>query len=127
MGWSSLAGRLRLIGRASRQNSFLQTLYEINKLILRANEARTLLEQACHLLVTGRDYPLVWIGLVKDGEMTIKPCAQASALDKADKESPHFFRLGEAELGDNPIGQALHTGMMILSPDLARERIIMPI
>jgi hypothetical protein len=56
------SSRLQLEAQARYQQSLLRTLSQVNQLIVRATDPQTLLEQACKLLVTGRSYPLVWIG-----------------------------------------------------------------
>lgn len=67
--------------RARLHQSLLRTASQINQLIVQTNEARALLDQVCRLLVSQRDYPLVWIGLLDShpGAMPrrIRPAAQA--------------------------------------------------
>jgi two-component system phosphate regulon sensor histidine kinase PhoR len=60
--------RLQLEARARYQSSLLHTLSQINQLIIRSNNAQTMLEQAASLLASQRDYALVWIGLVEAGQ-----------------------------------------------------------
>jgi PAS domain S-box-containing protein len=86
--------------------SFLQTLHEINRLIVRSTHPQTMLQQSCELLVSRQEYRLAWIGKYDDNNKPIPPIALAGFTD-ADLEliSDHIGGLSAYEVLEqgNPI------------------------
>ena len=116
------SSRLQLEAQARYQQSLLRTLSQINQLVVRASNPHTLLEQACKLLVTGRNYPLAWIGTLDAENLNVQPAAVAG--ERADQ-------LTLTEFGDHsapadsrsltPAGMVAHTGKPVLLERISQE------
>jgi len=55
----------------------LQTLHEINRLIVRSDDKRAMLQQACEVFVNNPEYHLAWIGIFDDGGQLQAPLVMA--------------------------------------------------
>jgi PAS domain S-box-containing protein len=60
-----LSTHLQLEARAQYQLGLLRTISQINQLILRLDQPKELLQKSCELLAQGRDYAIIWIGLLE--------------------------------------------------------------
>ncbi len=118
-GLGVLASRIQLESRARYYYSLFHTLSQIHQLISHSNNARGLLEGACHLLATGREYPLVWIGLVQNGQDAMDPAAwggpQSHFLDSI------TIQQDKTTLVSGPTSQALKTGQAALAEDISKD------
>jgi PAS domain S-box-containing protein len=110
--------RLQLEARARYHYSLLRTLSEINQLILRTNEPRALIEMACSLLVSGRDYSLVWIGLGDARSETIQADACAGQACELGRQQ-RIDLSGPAGRSDHPAAQALRTRRSVVVANTA--------
>lgn len=66
-----------LLKREQRLSQILRTVTDINQLIVREQDYRKLLSEACSLLVVGQGYSFAWIGLLEPDNVTLKLVAQA--------------------------------------------------
>ncbi len=116
------SSRLQLEAQARYQQSLLRTLSQINQLVVRAKDPKTLLEQACQLLEIGRSYPMVWIGTL-DSEFPIVQLA-AVAGQKADQLTLIEFSSQPDRTGSVPATPAYavaRTGKQTLLADIRQE------
>jgi PAS domain S-box-containing protein len=118
-GLGVLTRRIQLESRARHYYSLFSTLSQIHQLISRSSNSRGMLEGACHLLADGREYPLVWIGLIQDGQDEINPTAwggpQSHFLDSV------TIQRDKSILASGPMDQALKTGQAALSENIAGD------
>lgn len=70
---------VELEARARYQRSLLQVLSQINQIVVRATDPQALMDQACQLLITSRDYDLAWIGLIEPGSDDIRLAAHSTS------------------------------------------------
>jgi len=63
--------------RLERLNQVLRAIRKVNKIIIRLDDPRRLLEEACQILVEMRSYRLVWIGHKKRGAARLQVLASA--------------------------------------------------
>ncbi len=66
-----------LLKREQRLSQILRTVTDINQLIVREQDYRKLLSEACSLLVVGQGYSFAWVGLLESDNVTLKLVAQA--------------------------------------------------
>ena len=62
--------------------SLLQTLHEINRLIVRSTHPQVMLQQSCELLVHSLGYRLAWIGKYDDHHKPVPPITLAGFTDR---------------------------------------------
>ncbi len=74
---NSLSHLRETLKREQRLTRIVRTVRDINQLIVRERNPLRLLEQACEHLVAGRDYDLVWIGLLEADGITLNAVASA--------------------------------------------------
>ncbi len=72
---------LQFESRARYHYSLLHTLTEINKIIVRSSDPRSMLQQACELLVGSREYRLAWVGQIDESQQAMIPLAVAGGID----------------------------------------------
>lgn len=113
------ATRLQVEERARYHYSLLRTLSQVNQLIMRTNNVQVLLQQACQFLITGRNYSLAWIDLVKNDELAATPAAMAGPLVQSletIRSQPDYMVHGW-----RPAQAALLTGQAVIVKDIAHD------
>ena len=73
----SLAESQDRLQREQRLGRILRTVSDINQLIVREQDQRNLLVEACQLLISGRGYSFAWVGLLEPDNITLKFAAFA--------------------------------------------------
>lgn len=66
-----------LLKREQRLSQILRTVTDINQLIVREQDSKKLLSEACSLLVVGQGYSFAWVGLLEPDNVTLKFAAHA--------------------------------------------------
>ncbi len=94
----SLAGMRASLEREQRLTQILRTVSEINQLIVRAQDPKKMLNEACQLLISGQGYDFAWVGLLEPDNVSFKLAAYAG--DAVD-ESKFNVRL---DLKENSLG-----------------------
>ena len=74
---TNLSRSHELLKREQRLSQILRTVTDINQLIVREQDYRKLLSEACSLLVVGQGYSFAWVGLLEPDNVTLKLVAQA--------------------------------------------------
>ncbi len=93
---ASLEETRQSLERERRMGRTLRTVSEINQAIIRAQDCKKLLQEACELLVTGRGYDFVWVGLLEADKATLKLAAFAGEAVDESKYTFHLGREGES-------------------------------
>ena len=105
-----LAGSLeesrQSLERAQQVSKTLRIVSDINQAIIRTQDSKNLMQEACELLVTRRGYDFVWVGLLEADKTTLKLAAYAG--DVVD-ESKFNFRLDQQSSSLNCVEGALRT------------------
>ena len=86
----------------------MQLVTDINELIVKIDNEKELLQQACNEFVKSRQYPLAWIGFKQAGSYSILPVAQCG--EKADYLAAINITWDDSPLGNGPTGIAVKTG-----------------
>ncbi len=112
-----ILGELRRLDAVRRHTeelkSVLQTLTEVNQLIVRERNPDQLFQGICDILVKNRNYPLAWVGLLDEKTRRVVPVASAGTGES-------FLREITATWGDNatiglgPVGRAAGTGAPVI-------------
>jgi diguanylate cyclase (GGDEF)-like protein/PAS domain S-box-containing protein len=93
---------------------------ECNHALVHAAEEHELFDQVCRIIVGTGNYPVAWIGVVRDEECrTLAPVAHAGSEAGCLKEW-RFTRM-DTEHCRTPVGRAIRTGETVVVPDLAME------
>ena len=103
----------QLEARASYHYNLLQTLLQVNQLIVRTTDAQALLNETCRLLVLNRDYRLVWAGLTGKQTGLAEMGSDDGYLEAYVLDSEGNIRK------DTPGGLALRTGKALIIPSIA--------
>ncbi|MBM4241276.1 MAG: PAS domain S-box protein [Euryarchaeota archaeon] len=91
----------------SHLNSVLSSVRNINQLIVRERNEKTLLQKACEILTSTRGFRLVWIGKVKEGSCKVLPVASAGfEVDYLDSVE---ITCDDSPTGQGPTGTAIKT------------------
>jgi GAF domain-containing protein len=92
---------------SQRLRETLRLLTDTRKLMVRASDPRPLMADVCRLLVDIRHYPLVWIGLAREGDRQVQPVARAGV--EADYLDSVRVSWDESPSGMGPTGRAIRT------------------
>jgi len=90
----SLLESRELLEREQRLGRILRMVSDINQLLVRESDPQKLLNEICNLIISGRSYVFVWIGLLDPDGVTVKLAASAG-----EPENPENFtvRLDQAD------------------------------
>lgn len=99
------AKRKRAEEKMKKLNRVLMAVSDINQLIVREKDPKRLLRGACEILHKFRKYPLVWIGLNKEGVPYPPPVAHAGS-DEGYLENLLFVSDKDSN-ADNPIFRSI--------------------
>jgi diguanylate cyclase (GGDEF)-like protein/PAS domain S-box-containing protein len=93
---------------------------ECNHALVHADEEHELFDQVCRIIVGTGNYPVAWIGVVRDEECrTLAPVAHAGSEAGCLKEW-RFTRM-DTEHCRTPVGRAVRTGETVVVSDLVAE------
>ncbi len=103
-----------------KANRALRMLSDCNRVVARSAEERSLLVEACRLVIEVGGYRLAWIGLAEnDTRRTVRPVAQAGYgggyLDTVD------ITWSDTERGRGPTGTAIRTGRPVACRDILSD------
>ncbi|MCL5668549.1 MAG: EAL domain-containing protein [Gammaproteobacteria bacterium] len=102
----------------SELNRLYAVLSAINRLILRVQDRRELLEEACQIAVTLGRFRLAWIGLLDGEQGVFKPVAQRGlAQEYLDALLVTLRPAGKAD----PVDAALSAGRHFMSGDIGHD------
>ncbi|HYE37852.1 EAL domain-containing protein [Methylocaldum sp.] len=120
----AVALQLEITERKQAQESLRKTLRaravmaECNHALIHAAEEHELFDQMCQIMVKTGNYPMAWIGVVRDDEHhTLAPVAHAGCEVGCLKE----WRLTKMDTDNcsTPVGRAVRSGRTVVVPDLA--------
>ncbi len=104
--------------RVARLTGVLQMLSEINTAVVRIQERKALLEEACRLAHQLGGYPMAVIATWDPTSRTARPVAASGLL--ADSASLHIFEVADSENPDTTLmGRVMRTGAAALCNDVA--------
>jgi diguanylate cyclase (GGDEF)-like protein len=104
--------------RVARLTGVLQMLSEINTAVVRIQERKALLEEACRLAHQLGGYPMAVIATWDATSRTARPVAASGLL--ADSASLHIFEVADSENPDTTLmGRVMRTGAAALCNDVA--------
>ena len=86
-------------------NEVLQSVRDVEELIVRERNPEKIFSEACKILVRTRGYRLVWIGLVEPDSKRVIPTASAGSA--TDYVNIITVTWDEAATGQGPVGMAL--------------------
>ncbi|MDM8550803.1 transporter substrate-binding domain-containing protein [Desulfobacterales bacterium HSG2] len=99
-----------------KANLYLNALIECRRVLIRARDEKSLLDDICRTLVQVVGYRLIWIGFAEhDAEKTVRPAAQFGYEDGYLESVTISW--GDNEFGRGPTGRAIRTG----KPQFARN------
>ena len=105
--------------RVARLTGVLQMLSEINAAVVRIQDRKALLEEACRLAHRLGGYPMAVIATSDPTSRTARPVAAAGLL--ADSASLHLFELtGSQDQDMTVLGRVMRTGEAVLCNDIAQ-------
>lgn len=105
--------------RMRRLNEVLQAVRHINGLMVRERDPQRLLVRACEILLSRREYRMVWIGLVEPPGYRLRPAAAAGIgtayLDQI------VVTWDDTPTGHGPTGTAVRTRQTQVCHDIAND------
>ncbi|NOY78836.1 MAG: PAS domain S-box protein [Calditrichaeota bacterium] len=105
--------------RIHHLNRVLRSIRDINQLIVRAEDEKTVLEQACSILTRVRDFPLAWIGRISLKDQRVIPVA-ASGKDTSYLNAI-TIRWDDSKSGQGPTGMAVKTRKPFVMRDILND------
>jgi PAS domain S-box-containing protein len=97
----------------------LESIRNVNQLIVHEKNQQKLLQGACDIIIQTRHYSLVWIGILQKDSKDVLPAAQSGFEDDYLKSVK--VTLDDSETGKGPTGTAIKTGMPSLMRDIASD------
>jgi len=97
----------------------MQLVTEINEIIVKIDNEKEMLQQACNRFVKSRQYPLAWIGFKKEGSFDILPFVQCG--ERADYLAAVNITRDDSPFGSGPAGIAVRTGKINVIRDMAHD------
>jgi PAS domain S-box-containing protein/putative nucleotidyltransferase with HDIG domain len=106
-------------------NRALSALSDGNRLLVHANDEKTLMRDMCRTIVDKGGYRLAWIGFAEhDEKKSVRPVAH-EGFEEGYLESLNIT-WGDDEHGRGPTGRAIRLGTPQLSEDIATDAQFMP-
>jgi PAS domain S-box-containing protein len=103
--------------RLEELHKTMQLVTKINELIVKIDDEKEMLQEACNRFVKSRQYPLAWVGFTQEGSFDIPPFVQCG--EKSDYLAAVNITWDNSPLGNGPTGIAIKTG----KPDVVREMV----
>ena len=103
--------------RLDELHKTMQLVTEIDELIVKIDNEKEMLQQACNRFVESRQYPLAWVGFKKEGSFDILPFVQCG--ERADYLAAVNITWDDSPFGSGPTGIAVKTG----KPDVIQEMV----
>ncbi len=101
----------------ARVNRALRILSETNKVLIRATDEATLLNEVCRIVVEIGGYRLAWVGMaIEDEAKTVRPVACAG-FNPGYVEAANIS-WGDNERGNGPAGKSIRTGQPCFAQDI---------
>jgi PAS domain S-box-containing protein len=111
--------------RIERLNQVLRAIRDVNVLMVRERRPDRLLEDACRILVEGRGYLVVWIGVPNSASTVLVPAAAAG--ERVDYVEGIQVSLFEDQVtGRGPSGTAFRTRRACVTLDTASDAAFSP-
>jgi len=105
--------------RISHLNAVLSSIRNINQLIMKEKDEKTLLDEACKILTKTRGYKLVWIGRIEEGNFDVIPVASAGFEE--DYLNSVKITYDDSPTGQGPTGTAIKTRKPSVVFDIASD------
>lgn len=100
-------------------NSLLETIAEVNKMLVRETDRARIMDEACRILVDKPGFIMSWIGRADPASGEVMPLAAASR--ERDCIQTINVRCDESPLGMGPTGTAIRSGRYVVCPDLETD------
>ncbi|MBN2224372.1 MAG: PAS domain S-box protein [Deltaproteobacteria bacterium] len=105
--------------RINHLNRVLESIRNIDQLIVRVKDRQTLLAGACEILCEVSGYYFVWIGLVGEEDKRVRPAAHWGFEDGYLKDITVTW--DDSPTGRGPMGTAIRTGKTCVFNDIANS------
>lgn len=102
-----------------RQNNILTVIRNINQLIVRERNLDRLLNEACNILASKREYKFSWIGLVQEDSFEVIPAGQAGFEEGY--LAGTRITWDDTEYGIFPASMAIKAGKPFIMCDIAND------
>jgi len=121
---TDITERRRAEDRILHLNRLLRTISEINQIIVHVDDRKTLIGEACRVLVEHGGFRMAWIGFVDPMSSRVVPEARAgdglSYLDGIE------IRTDDMAQGRGPAGTAIRTGAHVVVPNVETDPSVAP-
>lgn len=110
------------IFKANRLYFFIS---QINQLIVRTTDEKTLFEEACRIAVEVGRFRMAWIGMVDETTGTVIP-AMYSGEEKAYLSKIKTIITADVPEGNGPTGKAIREGCFVICNDITADPLMQP-
>jgi diguanylate cyclase (GGDEF)-like protein len=117
--WALTRAANRAEERVARLARVQAVMSRVNALIVRTQDRRALLEEACRIAVDPGGYPLAWVGLADRERARIEPAAWAGAVGDLLESAGDRLSLGPAARSPGAAARAVLTGRPVVVTDVA--------
>ena len=109
-----------------RINRLYTTFSEINQIIVRVNDQRTLFEEVCRVAVEHGKFRMAWIGLIDQMDYAVKPYVFAGDDGGYLKEKDLVIAPDNERYGLGPTGTSIREGHCVICRDIATDPFMEP-
>jgi PAS domain S-box-containing protein len=102
-----------------RLNRVYAVLSAINEALVRQNDSRTMLQNACSIAVEKGNFRMAWVGMPNEKTGFLEPVASAGPSEGYLKQAVIDFRNPARATG--PAARAFHTGQRVVCGDINHE------
>jgi PAS domain S-box-containing protein len=114
-----ITDRKRAENHIQHLRGVLESIRNVNQLIVHEKDKQKLLQGACDIISKTRHYRLAWIGMLQKDSKDVLPAARAGVED--DYLESVKITMDDSETGKGPTGIAVKTGMPSLMRDIASD------
>jgi len=107
-----------------RMNRLLNTLGEIDRMIVRSTSQEDIFNQVCHILVANGGFRMTWIGMANFDQGTVTPVASAGIT--GDYLQTANIRCDDSPQAQGPTGRAIRTGLHQINNDTEADALYRP-
>ncbi len=119
-----LAEREHFVTRLNKINRLNTIIGQINQMVVRTQDARTLLQEACRIMIEFGHFRMAWVGKVDKGTGDIHP--EFHAGFEEGYLSIHTWRIDESPWGLGLVGVAYRRGTCAVIEDSAKDPSVKP-
>ena len=118
--FQDISHRKKAEKEARRLNNTLSVLNDSNRVLIKAPDERSYLDQVCSIIIKNTDYHLVWVGFAEDDdEKRVRPVAYAGFDDGYIAQMKITW--DDNDRGRGPTGTAIRTGKVTICRDMLTD------